>query len=67
MDHVRIFSEFGGGECGLQHRKQSRAFISKTDKELISNEKRESLGKNSHTTTEYLNPVMRRKNSSGKV
>lgn len=39
MDHVRLFSEFGEGESGLQGGKQSRAFISNTDKELISNEK----------------------------
>lgn len=67
MDHVRIFSELGEGESDLQGRKQSRAFISNSDKILISIEKRESLGKNSHKTTEYLNPVMRRKNSSRKA
>lgn len=67
MDHVRILSEFRGGECGLQGGMQSRVFISNTDKELISNDKGESLGENSHTKTEYLNLVMRRKNSSRKA
>lgn len=56
-----------GGDSGLQGGEQSRAFISNTDKEFISNEKRESLGKNSDKMTEYLNPVMRRKNSSKKA
>lgn len=52
---------------GLQGGEQSRAFISNNDKELISNEKRESLGKDSHEMTEYLNPAARRKNNSRKA
>lgn len=39
MGHVRIFSELGEGESDLQGGKQSRAFISNTDKELINEKK----------------------------
>lgn len=57
----------GDRDSDLQGGEQSRAFISNTDKEYISNEKTENLGKTSHKMTEYLNPVMRRKNGSRKA